>query len=272
MKKNLSKILARMAKDGDIETVAEIIGELIEDPDTAAPEITPAEPIVEEAPVPEPAPAPAVAIVPETDILRQIAEKLDTLIALLTPAQPAASAEPAADEEEPLPSEEVAEVLEEAMEAAEAVLATEPVMEPSTPAASVPETLPTEGITPEEVSALIGEILEPVAEELAPDEPEDPENPEEGSGDCNTVSRTTSDALRVALTAIAPTLARYSKAQRNKICADLAYRLRHGSTSRSAASRTARPRVYDSISRRRTPDPAELGRRIMEKRNINYQK
>ena len=30
MKKSLSKVLARMAKDGDIETVAEIIEEMIE--------------------------------------------------------------------------------------------------------------------------------------------------------------------------------------------------------------------------------------------------
>ena len=38
MKKSLSKILARMAKDGDIETVAEIIEEMIE-PEAAAEEI-----------------------------------------------------------------------------------------------------------------------------------------------------------------------------------------------------------------------------------------
>ena len=41
MKKSLSKVLARMAKDGDIETVAEIIEEMIDPAETegeAAPE------------------------------------------------------------------------------------------------------------------------------------------------------------------------------------------------------------------------------------------
>ena len=44
MKKSLSKILARMAKDGDIETVAEIIEEMIE-PEAAE---TPAEAVAGE--------------------------------------------------------------------------------------------------------------------------------------------------------------------------------------------------------------------------------
>ena len=34
MKKSLSKVLARMAKDGDIETVAEIIEEMIDPAET----------------------------------------------------------------------------------------------------------------------------------------------------------------------------------------------------------------------------------------------
>ena len=40
MKKSLSRILARMAKDGDVETVAEILGEMI-DPEGTAPEAGP---------------------------------------------------------------------------------------------------------------------------------------------------------------------------------------------------------------------------------------
>ena len=45
MKKSLSKILARMARDGDVETVAEIIEEMIE-PESAEAE---AAEVVEEA-------------------------------------------------------------------------------------------------------------------------------------------------------------------------------------------------------------------------------
>ena len=51
MKKSLSKILARMAKDGDIETVAEIIEEMIEPEATETPAEAVAEAVAEVAPV-----------------------------------------------------------------------------------------------------------------------------------------------------------------------------------------------------------------------------
>jgi hypothetical protein len=51
MKKSLSKILARMAKDGDIETVAEIIEEMIEPESTETSAEAVAEAVAEVAPV-----------------------------------------------------------------------------------------------------------------------------------------------------------------------------------------------------------------------------
>ena len=125
MKKSLSKILARMAKDGDIETVAEIIEEMIERESPETPEKRsrrsghrdelydcrggdrrrPA--AVDETP--------EGAIVGRSDAGRGHLSRLDQIISLLTPA--------AADED---PVEEVAEAVEEAVEAAVAA-AEEPV-------------------------------------------------------------------------------------------------------------------------------------------------
>ena len=110
MKKSLSKILARMAKDGDVETVAEIIEEMIEG-EGSVPE--PAEEVAEA--VAEVAEEPAAVVeVPEgTTVvvdeaaLGDIVSRLDQIISLLTPA-------PAADED---PTEEIAEAVEEVIEA-----------------------------------------------------------------------------------------------------------------------------------------------------------
>ena len=96
MKKSLSRILARMAKDGDVETVAEILGEMIE-PDTAA-----------EADEEENTVVSAENETAEDEAtLDDIAERLDRIIALLTPA--------AADDD---PAEEIAEAVGEAVAAA----------------------------------------------------------------------------------------------------------------------------------------------------------
>ena len=94
MKKSLSKILARMAKDGDIETVAEIIEEMIE-PEAAATEEV-AEEVAEAAAEVAEDPAAVVetpegaTIVVDEATLGDILSPLDQIISLLTPA-PAAS-------------------------------------------------------------------------------------------------------------------------------------------------------------------------------------
>ena len=104
MKKSLSKALARMARDGDAETVAEIIEELIE-PETGSEQHGP-EPAVED-------PAAVIETPEETTItvdestLDDVIERLDRIIELL--------AAPALDED---PAEQIAEVIEEAIEAA----------------------------------------------------------------------------------------------------------------------------------------------------------
>ena len=102
MKKNLTKVLARLAKDGDAETVAEFIGEMIGE--------NSAEASGEEALTVEVPENREVTI--DEDALAGITERLDTLVSLLTSLLSPSAAE---DED---PEEEVAEIVEEVLEAA----------------------------------------------------------------------------------------------------------------------------------------------------------
>jgi len=114
MKKSLSKVLARMAKDGDTETVAEIIEEMIaENPGETAAE----EPVTVEVPENR-------EITIDEETLSGLLQRLDQLISLLTAGL--APAEPAAEDEEP---EEVAEAVEEILEAAGGTETTDPAEE-----------------------------------------------------------------------------------------------------------------------------------------------
>ena len=138
MKKSLTKLLARMAKDGDVEAVAEFIEEMIEgEPETKAEAA--AEAVEEVTEAVAGAVAEAVsganngstgAIAPEgtevtvdEDTVSGIIERLDRLIELLTPAPAAADEDPEElnnAESTGLCAEEVAEVIEEVIEAVEA--------------------------------------------------------------------------------------------------------------------------------------------------------
>ena len=114
MKKSLSKVLARMAKDGDTETVAEIIEEMIaENPGETAAE----EPVTVEVPENR-------EITIDEETLSGLLQRLDQLISLLTAGL--APAEPAVEDEEP---EEVAEAVEEILEAAGGTETTDPAEE-----------------------------------------------------------------------------------------------------------------------------------------------
>ena len=236
MKKSLSKILARMAKDGDIETVAEIIEEMIE------PE-APAEAVAEEAAeevaeaVAEVAEEPAAVvetpegatIVVDEATLGEVISRLDQIISLLTPA-------PAADED---PVEEIAEAVEEIVEAEAA--------------GEMPEAAA-------EVAEIIEEILEPEAGETVSEviETED----ECGENEQEVIS--TGDALRAALKAVRPALAKMPKKQRQRVCADIAARLN---------GKTVRKGIYGAMNdaaRKRPEAGPDLGRKIMASRNPNY--
>ena len=250
MKKSLSKILARMAKDGDIETVAEIIEEMIESESPETPEEAIAEAVTETI---VPAAAEIAGQAEETPeeatdevTLADIVTRLDRIIELLTPG-------PASDED---PVEEIAEAVEEAIEAATA----------EEESAADEET--GEIIDPEEVAEIVEEILEPVPAE-ALSEVLDPVEDECGEEEEETL--TTGDALRVALKAVKPVLAKMPRSQRMRVSKDIAARLQRQNSRRGADTG-----IYAAIagSRRKAPrkNPADLGRRIMASRNINCRK
>ena len=235
MKKSLSKVLARMAKDGDIETVAEIIEEMIEPEENSEFRIQNSEPVSEES---EQAEGPAAVIETEAgntiavdeDALGGIIERLDRIIELLMPA-------PAADEY----PEEIAKAIEEAVEAAE---------QTENPAAG-------------EVSAVMEEILDPVASVILESETDEEER------ELPEVLRT-GDALRAALAAVRPVLARMPRNVRQRMAGDIAANLRRargrGTTGADAYAALA------SARRRTAPASAELGKKIMASRNSNYKR
>ena len=239
MKKPLSKILARMAKDGDVEAVAEFIEELIgEEPETPAEAV--AEAVEEAVEAVEATEEPVTVEVPENheiiideESLAGILQRLDQLIALLTPAAPAG-------DEEPDAAEEIAEVVEEVLEAAQAEEA--PIS------------------AEEEVAQIVETILEPaisttLEEEVQEDEGcEDPDRPENAAG----------DALRAALMAVRPALAQMTPKQRRKASRDIATRLPYRSRNGKDSTFTSRGKPPINY--------ADLGKRIMEKRNPHFQK
>ena len=206
MKKSLTKLLARMARDGDVETVAEFIEEMIGTEETPAEAAAEAAAEAEEAPIIVEAPE-AKEITIDEETCAGILERLDKLIAMLTPA--------AGDEDPGDPAEEIAEVVEEVIEAVAAEEAA-PVEETAVPAE-------------EEVAEILETILEPEVSTTLEEDEEETEDPEDPA--C------TQDALRAALTAMRPALSRMSRKQRKKACADIAARLR---APRKGSDRTPR--------------------------------
>ena len=243
MKKPLSKILARMAKDGDVESVAEFIGELIgEEPEAPVEAVAEevAEVVEEAAEAVAAAEEPVTVEVPENheitideESLAGIIQRLDQLIALLTPAAPAG-------DEDPEAAEEIAEVVEEVLEAAQAEEA--PIS------------------AEEEVAQIVETILEPAVSTTLEEE----EQEGDACGDPDDPENVGSDALRAALLAVRPALARMTPGQRKKASRDIAARLPRRSPN-------GRDSIYASRSKQ-TANYADLGQRIMEKRNPHFHK
>ena len=231
MKKSLTKLLARMAKDGDIETVAEFIEEML-DPETGDPSAAPAENTapaiavaVSEPETAEPAAEEAESVEadpPETaadeSVLQDIISRLDRLIELLTPA-PA----PETDED---PEEDIREIVEELLEAAE----------------------------PEDSGFL-------ETEEMS-----DEDDPESCDPDEEEPRPAADHMIRSAVRALKPIIASLPK-DRRKQAADAAMRALRSAGNPPCPS--ASP--YAALARAaRKPDPADLGRRIIQSRNVNY--
>ena len=230
MKKSLYKKLVRMARDGDaeaIEAVAEIVENLTEEL-PAVPAEAPETLVVgypPETPAEEPAPEGSQDSDPEAAIL----ERLDRIIALLTPA--------AADEESD-PAQEIADAVAEAVEAG---AATE------------------EPADAREIAEIMEEVLEPstVLE------------PEEDADECEEQNPLAADAVRAALKAVRPAIARMPKEQRKQVCGEIARRLRRTAGDSRQTAACAYAALARAGKKNRSGDPAELGRRIMASRNVN---
>ena len=249
MKKPIYKLLARMAKDGDIESVAEIIEELI-DPEPAGAE-APAEPVA--VAVASADPDPVVAETPEPEVqtsddepLGLILQKLDQLISLLTPAAPAA------DEGGGELAEEISEIIEETVEAVTA--------KPDDP-------------IEEEAVELVEEILDPEASVVITPEGEE-------DSDCDTPEKANdAEIVRNALRIGSPALRKLPPKERRPTARDMAVqalREKHARRGIRKAAASADGSAYAALAAPRraaaAEDPRELGRRIMAKRNPHYQK
>ena len=270
MKKSLTKMLARMAKDGDVEAVAEFIEEMIEgEPmngsatgasaakavaevvEEVAEAVTESEPEVK-VETPE-----GAEITVDEDTISGIIERLDRLIELLTPAPAAADddpEEPSNAESSGLCAEEVAEVIEEVIEAVEQAESAE----------GSPEAINTEstGLCAEEVAEIVEAILEPDISTTLEEVVEGDEDPDDPKSTCG------NDALRAALAAAAPHLAKMSRKERRKATADIAARVKKTRSKRAN-------RGYDHASNPRFGKNSgstynALGKRIMASRNANY--
>ena len=242
MKKSFLKKLSRMARDGDpdaVEMLAKAVEELVGDPGLEGEATV----VIAAQAEPENVPAEAAAgeAAEDEDMMTAILEKLDRLIGLLAPAEEEAAADEEgekeeAEEENPsdLP-EELAALVEQAVEAAREG----------------------ENMLPEDVAAIVEEVVaEGEAEASSVLEPEE--------ADCG--GRSTADSLRAALKAIRPALVGMNDYDRNRVCADIARRVKFTvSDSKDYAA------LVGSRGKK-TVGNVDLGRQIMARRNPNYKK
>ena len=264
MKKSLTKLLARMARDGDAETVAEFIEEMIEGESETKAEAA-AEAVEEVAEAAAGAVAEAVSeggngstnpgCAADEETLGGILERLDRLIELLTLA-PGADEEPEEAESEEgseISEEEMAEVVEEVIEAVSGEGSGEALSDEISGESAV-----------EEVAEIIEAILEPdvsVTLEESSEGDEDPDNPEDICSN---------DMLRHALANSAVKFRKMSPRQRRKAAADIAAQVRK-------KRRKGANSGYDLMLNRRPQKDSRsvynaLGKRIMAARNANYKR
>lgn len=270
-----ARLLARMARDGDVEGLAEIITEMMEDPaapaaEAALPEAespaaeTPAAPVVVETPVDQP-----VVI----DCGPEILEALRQIIALLSaPVSGDCDTPETRDEDPDSTAAAAAETVAGEMAENVAAAAVEAVAETLNPDLAADE-----GEDP--VEALVAEILEsdedqpetsaeaPVPGEeilsgvLEPMEDEDGEDPDARAA----------DALRAALASFRPQLKRMTPRERQRFNADVAARMKR-LTRKAGVS--GKPNAYAALRKAASRDHSArtLGQKIMASRNANLRK
>ena len=284
-----AKLMARMAKDGDVDGLAEIITEMMEEPAAPAAAALPtADPTAAGLPATDPLvaavaaaveenlePAPAAEeapVVVETPVEQpvivdcgpQILEALSQIIALLS--GPVADCNHTEDEGPDAVAEAVVETTAEEMAETVAAAAVEAVAEAIDPALASAED-PVEALVAEILDADEGGEEEPASADeddilshiLEPEEAVDEDDP-----DANAQA---ADALRASLAAFRPMLARMAPKDRQRFNADVAARMK----KLTAASAKGKPNPYAALrtAAAHDNDARSLGQKIMAARNAN---
>ncbi len=299
--KHMARLMARMARDGETEELAEMISELVE-PDTA---VVAALPTEEEKPAEAAAEAVAEAVAEVVEAAAETAElsaesaaepapvlppqDCVEIISLLRQILTVLSGSAAADEDPA--GETPAEAAAEA--AAEATV--EAVVEAVTQAVEAAENAADEDLPADPVESLVAEAVqeavEGAAEEAAAEavqavlepisgdgDPEDPVSSVlESDQDCNPPSDRTADALRAAMSAFRPILKQMAPAARRQAVSRIAANLKAQDRRRTAARKAAGGQdtyalLRGAAARTAVRNPQALGERIMASRNVNYRK
>ena len=209
----------------------------------------------------------AVVTVPEghevtvdSDLGAAILEKLDQLIALLTPA--AVDEEPGEGEKQD-PVQEIVEAVTEAVEAGVAAEegAVDPVAEVVTEFAGNPEADPVTA----QIAEMIQEVMEP-STVLEPEETLDCDEPVDGKN-----GSAAADAVRAVLKTVKPMIASLPEEKRAAVCAAAADRIRKtlGGVRKGSGSAGDYLGLAARGRDRKVEEPNALGKRIMAKRNAN---
>ena len=291
-----AKMMARMAKDEDVESLAEMITEIMAEPEAvtvpavAAVVAAAAENAAEAEKGSAPVPADSCAVRPAvTDCGPEILSALQQIIALLSGfAESRDCASENCTEDETPPSGETAETAANAAETgveaaaeniAEAVAETAESLAESVAqtaaAAAAGAAAETEGGN-DPVEELIAEILESEASGTG-ESGEAGASPEEAvlstileaetSDEDPDPDERAADALRAALAAFRPQLLRMAPKDRQRFSADVAARMKRLSRGRSG-------NAYAALcgTAARDQNAGTLGRKIMENRNVNFRK
>ena len=252
-----AKMMTRMARDGETEALAELIGEILEEETVVLPEepAMPEEPVVVEAPEDQP------VIV---DCGPEILAALNRIIELLSGGSGTDCGNPdrQADEE---PRETAEETIEETGEAIETLA--EAVAEAAAEVLGFTgEAAEGDILDPEDpVDELVAELLEEGTAESSVLEPEEDEEPME------VPDPRAADALRAKLAVHRPKLRELNPQERKAFNTDVAARMKKLYRS---GGKDRKPNAYAALRQAvaRERDEKELGRKIMEARNANLKK
>ena len=305
-----AKLMARMAKDGDVDGLAEIITEMMEEPAPAAAVVAvPADPVLpagdplvsavasavaenlEPTLADEETPAePAAPVVVETPVEQpvlidcgpQILEALNQIIALLSaPAADCGTAPRSTDEDPSAVTEAVAETAAEELAENVAAAAVEALAETVAPElASEDEDDPVEELVAEILET--GDPADPA--DPASDEEEeilssildpaaaDEGDPEGENPEEETAAADSANAIRAAMAPFRAQLKRMSPKQRQRFNADVAARMKK--LSRKHQAKSSRPNAYAALRRAAVIDGSgrALGQKIMASRNANFRR